>query len=90
MQTSQLNPKIAPPKPAAKIPLTFKVFGEFSAVEARPERWPRIANRIGLQSIISALSRTYCDDGRVHLANSSSNALASFRSSVSKPSVNQP
>ena len=26
----------------------------------------------------------------VHVANSSSNALASFRSSVSKPSVNQP
>ena len=26
----------------------------------------------------------------IHVANSSSNALASFRSSVSKPSVNQP
>jgi hypothetical protein len=30
--------KIAPPKPAGKIPPTFKVFCEFDAAEARPER----------------------------------------------------
>jgi hypothetical protein len=83
MQTSQLdhNPKIAPPEPAGKIPPTFKVFCEFGTVEARPKRaacgpgtQPRIANRIWLQSTISARSGTYCD----------------FRSSVLKPSVNQP
>jgi hypothetical protein len=39
MQTSQLyhNPKNTPPKPAGKIPPTFKVFCEFGAVEARPK-----------------------------------------------------
>jgi hypothetical protein len=31
-----------------------------------------------------------CTPGRTHTANSSSSAFASFRSRVSKPSVNQP
>ena len=51
----------------------------------------RLGSRIG--SLVSTILRAFGDalqPRRAHVANSSSNALASFRSSVSKPSVNQP
>jgi hypothetical protein len=77
----------------------FQVSCEFAAVDARPMRTIRSPkhmphhceqDRTTFDQFDHSARSDVLQPRSAHVADSSSNDLASFRSSVSKPSVNQP
>src|SRR5215472_9165660 len=91
-----LDLKPGPSKPAVENISYFWVSCQFGAVQARPMRaicGPKAPDSYREQDR-TAIDHSARSDvlrrRRAHIANSSINAFASFRSRVSKPSVNQP